>query len=251
MAHSIFRLPHRLGFGRINKLPESLQREERLRFTAHELGHRTKNLLAVVQAIATQTGRRSVSLNDFQTQFSQRLSGLSRSVDLLIEEDGHGTTIADLVRSQLEPFGAVDGIRIAATGPTIWLNPEATRNIGLALHELATNACKHGALSVPEGGITVDWELRPGDTGAKCFRLVWREHHGPDVMPPTRRGFGHVVLQRMTGQALRGQVKHEFGASGATWTLEVAATNVVMLEDRFAAKESLYRHPIAWHPRAN
>ncbi len=106
-------------------------------------------------------------------------------------------------------------------GPTIWLNSDATRNIGLALHELATNATKYGALSVSEGFITVDWLVRPDDTGAQRFLLIWREHNGPAVMPPQHRGFGHAVLQRMTHQALQGEVDHAFETDGVSWTLEV------------------------------
>ena len=226
---AIISLTNRLGFGRIDKLPEFMQREEQLRFTAHELGHRTKNLLAIVQAIASQVAQRSVDLKDFQRRFFERLHGLSRSLDLLIEEDGRGALISDLVRSQLEPFGEIDGVRVAVTGVAVFLNPEATRNIGLALHELASNATKHGALSVPEGIVTVDWQIAPGDAGPTCLHLIWRERNGPAVMPPTRRGFGHVVLQRMTGQSLQGNVKHAFDPIGVSWTLEVPMVAVAML----------------------
>jgi two-component sensor histidine kinase len=214
--------------GERHALPEQTQREERLRFTARELSHRSKNLLAMVQAIARQIGSRSACMNDFQMQFSQRLQGLSHSLDLLVEEDGLGAWIADVVRSQLGPFGEVDGVRIVATGPAVFLRPEAAQNIGLALHELGTNATKHGALSVPEGVITVHWELGRVGVGRTCFRLMWREINGPKVTPPTRHGFGHVVLQRTTGQALQGKVHHEFKADGVTWTLEVPAERTVM-----------------------
>jgi len=227
-VHSRVRSRDGPGFARIKTLPEFMQGEERLRFIAHELSHRTKNLMAVIGAIASQIGSRSVSLKDFQTQFSERLQGLSRSVDLLVEEDGRGAWIADLVRSQLEPFGEVDGTRITTTGPAVFLSAEAAQNIGLALHELATNATKHGALSVPEGVVTVRWDLGRGDVGRPCFRLIWREFNGPEVIPPTRQGFGHVVLQRMMGQVLQGRVSHEFEAGGVSWTLEVPAAAAAM-----------------------
>jgi two-component sensor histidine kinase len=121
---ALVRLTNRLGFGQIHTMSDSLRREERLRFTAHELHHRNKNLLAVVQAIANQIGSRSLGLKDFQEQFFQRLQGLARSLDLLVEEDGCGVWMADLVRSQLQPFGEVDGVRVAATGPAILLQPD-------------------------------------------------------------------------------------------------------------------------------
>jgi two-component sensor histidine kinase len=218
------------GLATAYALPRFIQREERLRFIAHELSHRTKNLLAVVQSIANQTASRSASLKDFQAVFGQRLQGLSRSLDLLVEEDGRGAWIGDLVRNQLEPFGDIDGMRISATGPAVFLYPEAAQNIGLALHELATNASKHGALSVPQGIVAVHWDLGRADpTG---FRLVWRELNGPKVTPPTHRGFGYVVLQRMMGQALHGKTNHDFGEGGITWTIEVTASAVMRGPDR-------------------
>lgn len=160
--------------------------------------------------------------------FSRRLQGLSDSLNLVLEEDGRGAWIADVVRSQLTPFGEVDGVRIVVTGPAVFLHPEAAQNIGLALHELGTNAIKYGALSVPEGVITVHWELGRVGIGRTCFRLMWREINGPKVVLPTRRGFGHVVLQRTTGQALQGKVNHEFAADGVRWTLEVPAARTVV-----------------------
>jgi two-component sensor histidine kinase len=189
-------------------------------------------MLAVVQALAGQIGRRSASLKEFQTQFSQRLQGLSRSIDLLVEEDGCGVLISDLVRSHLEPFGGVDGAHISATGPELLLNPEAAQNIGLALHELATNAIKHGALSVPEGVITVHWELETRGLGPARFRLKWEERNGPEVMPPTRQGFGHIVLQRMTSATLQGKVDHKFDPHGVSWTLEAPEAAVMAREPR-------------------
>jgi two-component sensor histidine kinase len=136
--------------------------------------------------------------------------------------------MADLVRSQLQPFGEVDGVRVAATGPAILLQPDAAQNIGMAVRELATNAFKHGALSVPEGTIAVHWGLGPDATGRICFHFTRCECGGPKVVPSPRRGFGHVVLQRMTGPALQGKVKHEFEATGVRWSLEAPAATAVL-----------------------
>ena len=212
----------------IDPTPQGRLKEEQLQFVVHELGHRMKNLLAVVQALANQTAQRTATVEEFQRVFSERLQGLSRSLDLLVQENGRGASIADLVRSQLSPFGEIDGKRIAATGPVVSLNPAATQYIGLGLHELATNATKYGALSVPDGTVTVDWEIGPNELGPSRFRLNWREHHGPRVISPQHRGFGHVVLQRMPGLALQGKVSHEFRADGVSWTLDVPAAAVVM-----------------------
>jgi two-component sensor histidine kinase len=229
-VHPMSRRLNRSGIPGIDRPADFIENEERLRFIADELSHRSKNLLAVVQALAGQIGRRSTSLREFQTQFSQRLQGLSRSTDLLVEEDGCGALIGDLVRSHLEPFGEVDGARISAAGPEFLLNPEATQNIGLALHELATNAIKHGALSVPEGMVTVHWVLETGGLGPARFHLTWEERNGPEVMPPTRQGFGHIVLQRMTASTLQGKVDHEFDPHGVSWTLEAPAAAVIATE---------------------
>ncbi len=238
--HPIFK--SHSGMGERHALPEQTQREERLRFIAYELHHRTKNMLAIVQAISNQIGSRSASLKDFQMQFSPRLQALSHSLDLLVDEDGRGAWIADVVRSQLEPFGEVDGVRIVATGPAVFLTPEAAQNIGLALHELGTNATKHGALSAPQGVITVHWELGRVGIGRTCFRLIWRELNGPKVTPPTRSGFGHVVLQRATGPALHGKVAHEFKADGVRWTLEVPAARTVIPGPPERAREVSHFH---------
>ena len=107
------------------------------------------------------------------------------------------------------------------------LNQNATQNIGLALHELATNAVKYGALSVQEDTIEVAWQIRPGALGSACFHLTWRERNGPEVKAPQHSGFGQVVLQRMTGVPLGGLVEHEFYPSGVVWTLEVLAAAVL------------------------
>jgi two-component sensor histidine kinase len=201
----------------------SLAREKRLRLVVDEQNHRMKNLLAIVQAIAAQTSARCADVSSFRTVFSQRLSALSRSMEVLAQKGGRGASIAELVRRQLEPFGDIDGIRIAVSGPALRLNQDAAQAVGLALHELATNATKHGALSMPEGSATIRWELGRGEQGNACFRLIWRERNGPRVSAPTHQGFGSVVLQRMTGAALQGAVKHEFGSDGVSWTLEAAA----------------------------
>lgn len=228
---------------RLGRISDKTDREERLQLVVDELTHRNKNLLALVQAIASQTGKRSAGLNHFQAQFTQRLQGLSRSIDLLVREDLRAASIADLVRSQLEPFGEVtlgevSEVRIAATGPDVLLNREAVQNIGLALHELATNATKYGALSVPEGKVTLAWALGSDDFAPARFRLIWREYNGPSVVPPTHRGFGQIVLQCLTSEALKGKVNHTFKAGGVSWTLEAPAAAVLDREQKGSGCEA-------------
>lgn len=172
------------AYSRSDLMDRFLAREKRLQLVVKELGHRTKNLLTVIQAIASQTLQHSSDLSAFQSEFSQRLDALSRSLDLLIHQGEGGVSLDELVRRQLEPFVTVDGTRVVVTGPDAMLDREATQNLGLALHELATNATKYGALSVPEGAISVRWYLAPGNGGGKRFRLVWREENGPAVTRP-------------------------------------------------------------------
>jgi two-component system CheB/CheR fusion protein len=126
------------------------------------------------------------------------------------------------VRLQLAPFGLLDQVQISVKGPPLALGSVAARNIGLALHELASNASKYGALSVPEGEVAVQWELTGGGDRQR-FRMSWCESGGPIVTEPPRRGFGRQVIQRIPAQALAGKVTHEFVPAGVRWTLDVPA----------------------------
>ncbi len=199
---------------------------ERLRLITDELGHRVKNLIAVVQSIARQTMHQSTTKDDFEARFSGRLGALGRSLDLLIAGNWHGARIDELVRLELAAFGALDGKQISVRGPPLDLNRDASRNIGLALHELATNASKYGALSVPEGKVAVHWELASGGARPR-LRMTWRESGGPTVTEPKHRGFGRQILQQVTAQALAGKVTHEFLPDGVRWTLDIPAAFVV------------------------
>lgn len=204
------------------------QANERLHSITGELNHRMKNLVTIIQAIARQTMHQSTTKEDFEMRFSGRLGAFSRSLDLLVADDWQGMRIDELVRSELTTFGVLDGTQISVKGPPLGLNPEAARNIGLALHELATNASKYGALSVAEGNVTVHWELANGG-GRRRFRMAWRESNGPVVTEPKRRGFGLQVIQEMTAQALAGEVTHEFLPDGVRWSLDIPAAFVVSI----------------------
>jgi two-component sensor histidine kinase len=202
------------------------QENAQLRVIAEELSHRIKNFVAIVQSIARQTMHQSTTKEDFEARFSGRLGAYGRSLDLLIANDWHGARLSELVRSELTAFGALDGMQIAVKGLTLGLTPEAARNIGLALHELATNASKYGALSVPEGKVAVHWELA-GRGGGRRFRMTWRESGGPIVTKPKHRGLGQQILQQVIAQALAGKVTHELLPAGVRWTLDVPAASVV------------------------
>lgn len=200
------------------EISEQRRREEHIRQINAELSHRTKNLLAVVMAMASQTARGTDDVGEFQARFAERLRALQQCHDLLVRDNWQGASFEDLVAAQLEPFGEASIGRFRKSGPPVMLKPEAVQNIGLALHELATNALKYGALSVPEGEVSIEWSSM-----ADRLRVDWRESGGPLVRAPERRGFGHVVLERGVPQALGGEATLDFAPSGVTWTLEFPA----------------------------
>ena len=117
----------------------------------------------------------------------------------------------------MKPFGGVDQGRIEAAGPPLTLRANAVQHLGLAFHELATNASKHGALSCADGRVSILWGLT---REARTIRVCWRESGGPTVLPPERRGFGHVVIEQIVPRALNGSGALDFSPEGANWTFE-------------------------------
>ena len=138
------------------------EREAHVRLIMRELSHRSKNLLAIVLAIARQTSRHTTSFSDFESRFNSRIQALADAHDLLVEQQWSGALIDDLVRAQLAAFGME---KVTCHGERIMLRAEAVQNVALALHELATNASKYGALSVPAGKVDIDWARETGETG--------------------------------------------------------------------------------------
>jgi two-component sensor histidine kinase len=198
-------------------------REQHVRLIMRELSHRSKNLLAIVLAIARQTARHTRSFEDFETRFSARVQALADAHDLLVEQQWAGATIEDLVNAQLAAF---DLGRVACRGDRVKLRTEAVQNVALALHELATNASKYGSLSVPEGKVEIDWALQRSEAGERSLRLTWRETGGPKVAPPKEKGFGCFVLERVTINAL-GEGGLEFNEAGLVWTCTIRPEHLV------------------------
>jgi PAS domain S-box-containing protein len=201
--------------------------EDHIQFLMHEISHRSKNLLMVIQSIARRTARSAGSMEEFERRFERRLQGLAASHDVLVSKNWQGAPLADLVRRQLAPFAEIQGSRIELEGPEIVVTAEAAQALGLAIHELATNAIKYGALSVPAGKISVSWALQ-GDAGAsRPLLLNWAEQGGPPVSPPQRKGFGHVVIGEMVERSLHGKVAMEFAVAGLHWSVSIPPTNLV------------------------
>jgi two-component sensor histidine kinase/CHASE3 domain sensor protein len=201
-------------------ISERKQHDAHVRLLLREITHRSKNLLAVIQAIMRQTASHALSVGDFTKRFSARLDALAGSLDLLVQEDWRGVTLADLVRSQLAHHADAGASQIELEGGKLQLPPDAAQNIGMALHELATNAAKYGALSVPEGRVRVSWQSEMHANGQEFCRLSWEECNGPPVTPPSRRGFGQVVIERTVARAVGGKVTLSYPPEGVRWTLE-------------------------------
>jgi PAS domain S-box-containing protein len=209
----------------IEDVTKRKQAEEYNRLLLHEVSHRAKNLLAVAQAVARQTAG-DAHPKEFARLFSARLAGLAASQDLVIESDWRGVDIGELVRSQLAGFAGLIGRRITVSGPPLKLSPAAAQTIGMALHELATNASKYGALSNADGTVEATWEVVALGR-AQRFRMNWSECGGPPVTEPARRGFGHKVTVQMVEHALDAEVMLEHLPRGIVWHLSAPAETVL------------------------
>jgi PAS domain S-box-containing protein len=194
--------------------------EEQVHLLMREMSHRGKNMLSLVQAIARQTA--AADPEHFVDRFTDRIQALAANQDLLAQASWHGVDVDDLVRTQLAHFSDLFGYRISLTDPKLRLNGAAAQAIGMALHELATNAGKYGALSTDAGRVDIAWRL-DGDV----FRMDWTERHGPPVKPPERRGFGSTVIEAMTKRAVGGEVQLEYDPAGVAWHLTCPAANAV------------------------
>ena len=202
-------------------ISERKRHEDHIRFIMDELSHRSKNLLSVVLAIAHQTVEQATSFGEFQANFESRLMALARSHDLLVEQGWSGASIEALIFAQLKPFMGEPAARLDVAGPPIMLTPLAVQNIGLALHELAANAMKYGALSSPKGRIVIRWEIDDRQLPNK-FRFWWQEEGGPPVTPPTHLGFGHKVLSHIAQGLPDTSGGLMFAPEGFAWRFECA-----------------------------
>jgi PAS domain S-box-containing protein len=199
-------------------LTERKAHEEQVHLLMREASHRAKNMLSLVQAIARQTA--AGAPEDFVGRFTERIQALAANQDLLVRNEWQGVDVEDLVGAQLAHFADLVGSRIAMRGPQLRLNATAAQAIGLALHELATNAGKYGALSTNSGRVDVCW-----GTDADVLTMSWAERDGPPVSPPERRGFGSTVIASMAEATVGGEVRLDFAPSGLVWRLTCPAAN--------------------------
>ena len=201
-------------------ISERRAEEDRRRALMLELDHRVKNVLAAVQALAQQTAKRTTSLDSFLKTFAGRLKSMASANELLTAARWRGAAIAHLAAAEL---GGIAPGQTRWEGPELFLTPRAANALSLALHELATNAVKYGALSVESGRVDVRW-TRIADGG---FELFWTESGGPPVAWPVHKGFGTTLLNQVTGRELNGEAEVEYRRAGVNARLRAGPTAVV------------------------
>jgi two-component sensor histidine kinase len=195
--------------------------EERIRFLMREVNHRSKNMLALAQAIARQIS--AAQPQNFLEQFNERIQALSLSHDLLVQSQCTGVELGELVRFQLAHFGDLIGTRIALEGPALRVSAAAAQIVGMAVHELAANAGKYGALSTTKGRILLEWGL---EADGNTFSMSWRECDGPPVSSPATHGFGFTVIRAGIENSLSAKVDLSFPAEGLAWRFKCPAKEI-------------------------
>lgn len=186
--------------------------------TTRETRHRMKNMAAVIVSMCHQVARETETKQEFDKTFCDRVSAFCRSLDLMVENDWKAADLRGVVALHLELFGGIAGRRISAVGPTVKVAPTAVQNIGLALHELATNAVKYGALSNATGLVRIGWSLQL-EGHRRTVRLTWAESGGPPDAPRGEKSFGSMLLTTLVASALNGISHYELSTGGVTWAL--------------------------------
>jgi two-component sensor histidine kinase len=211
-----------------DEVAERRRLEQQRELLLHELNHRFKNMLAMVLAIAYQTRAQAGTADTFIEQFEGRLQALAAAHELLTATGWHGASLVRLVRRTLEPhLGDRSDDRLRLEAEDLPLQPEAAQNLALALHELATNAVKHGAFSVPGGRVELIARLTPSRGQSRALELVWREVEGPAVRPPQRHGFGTTLLSRAIGAQHQGEVELDWRAEGLVCRISLPESEVI------------------------
>jgi PAS domain S-box-containing protein len=209
--------PPRAAIGVAMDITERKDSEEQLRLLAREVDHRANNLLAVIQGTVQLS--RAGTPDALKTVILGRIAALGRAHQLLSEARWEGADLRRLVEEELLAFSLGESSRVAIHGPDVALTPAAAQALAMALHELATNAAKYGALSVPDGHVEVSWTKTEGGP----LSIVWAERGGPVVASPSRRGLGTTILARALGGPLRGESKMDWRPTGLVCALELPA----------------------------
>jgi two-component sensor histidine kinase len=205
-------------------ITEQIQREQTLKNLLREVAHRSKNMLAMVMSLSAQTARVAVTKDEFVRRFTGRLQSLAKSQDVITDRDWRGSTLSDLVRKQVRDVVPLVDSQIVFEGDDLELGPNGTLHVGLALHELVTNALVHGALTQSNGRVVIRGERLPEDAGAV---LTWTET--PRVHPSVNRpkSFGRTMLERIVPAAVNGTGALELSDEAVVYTLTIGASETV------------------------
>ncbi|WP_201836096.1 sensor histidine kinase [Microvirga zambiensis] len=214
------------ALGMFSDMSEKKHLEEQQALLMRELHHRVKNTLSTVQALVNSTARNAPSVKNFRDSLTQRIMSLAKTHTLLFDNEMAGVQLRDILRSELEPYDDQTGTRVILTGPDLDVPAHLTLAVGMAVHELTTNAAKYGALSSPQGRVQVTWSLPAADVGESKIRLEWVEQGGPPVAVPDRKGFGTTLLERVLSRQLGGEVEVAFAPEGLRVRVEAALVGV-------------------------
>ena len=199
--------------------------EERQRMLLAELNHRVKNTLATVLSISSQTLRHSASMDSFHDAFEGRIRALAKAHDLLAASNWAGADLRDIANAALAPYRH-QGDRLSLEGEPMFLSPSAALMLGMVFHELATNAAKHGALTIDSGRVDVTWKK---DGRGQQLILEWRESDGPRAERPKQNGFGLRLIERGIAHELQGRATIDFGGDGLRCSLDMPLAEVQAL----------------------
>jgi two-component sensor histidine kinase len=172
-----------------------------------------------VQAVINSTARTAETMTEFRQAVTDRIISLSKTHTLLLDDQRGGASLGDLFRNELAAYDDGSGHRVKIDGAPVHLPYELALTMGMAVHELTTNAAKYGALSVPTGSVEVSWAVRDVED-ERLLRVEWTERDGPAVQPPSRQGFGSVLLERVLGRQLQGKVNMDYARDGVRATVE-------------------------------
>ena len=209
-------------------ITERKQVEEHQRFLMGELAHRGGNLLAVIQSIVSRSLAGTKPLAEERNTLIRRLQALARSQSALMSKGFQGALLSEIVRMEFEAFSD----RVMARGPDVMLNSRAAQTFALLLHELATNAAKYGALSLPDKGqVYIHWSI-DGEDGEARFKFQWQERDGPPVVVPTRKGFGSMLLEKLASQDFGARPKITFAPGGLSYSIDASLPNMTAGNER-------------------
>lgn len=204
-----------------DETPARLAEEHRV-LLLNELNHRIKNTLVTVQSIVAQTLRAAGVEVATQAALAERLVALAEAHDVLVSRNWAGADLGDLVAQAVRPHQPPDGRRFEVAGPRVLLSPQQAVSLSLVLHELITNAVKYGALSAPEGWVSLSWNIAHDGQGRRSMTLLWQEQNGPAVVAPgARQGFGTRLIERSFGQAGDGRTRIDFAPEGVRCVIDI------------------------------